>query len=231
MLQSNLSKSSSILTFVMIVSLIVTCFSTSIAKADNEFTCIMWGKAPEADLFFEDGKDFSSLEFVPKRRSEVYKVKGTKTFALYNQEEGEDGKSEWKLVGKTSWPEGAKRMLFIIVKIPDSNGLPLSIMGVNDSEAAFPPGSFQFANFTNTPFKVKFGDISEILKPKDIKLFKVKMRATGGVTSLNIKNKKGATVFGRRMLVQARSRELVFISPSAKGGVQTMIVPQIIQEK
>ncbi|MCP5538168.1 MAG: hypothetical protein H7A51_18290 [Akkermansiaceae bacterium] len=220
-----------------IAVLAFACFSLAAVKAaenDPTFSCVSWGKLPYTDIYFSNGGEMERIEMTPGRRSELYSMQRSETFAVYIKKDKPNGKPGWQLVGKTTFPQNAKRMLFLIAKgAPKGNkkeGLPLSVLGIEDSLDTFPAGTFCFANFTRTVLNVSFGDVSERLSPREIRVFNAKMADKGGLMSLVIRDKKGTPVFARRLFGQPRSRELVFIvSPKkAEGKLKTIIIAEIV---
>jgi len=199
----------------------------------NSFTCVTWDTLDYPEIFYRKGKEFIPLELKKGRRSEQYPLDPKGGFQLYIPKESPDGKSEMELIGQSSYAASTKRTLFLIAKVKPGSELPLAIKGIEDSLATFPPGSFRCANFTREPFLISLGDVSKVLKPKDIEVYKAKMGPKGGLLSLLVKNKQGETIFGRRLFGQPRDRSFVFITPSqtCKSGIKAWILPEIIPVK
>lgn len=204
-------------------------------EKNNVFSCVIWDDLEFKEVYYKKGKEMVLLEFKNGRRSIFYPMDSDGKFELFTKVPAlsNDGEEELKLIGKTTYQPGSKRMLFMIVKGGAKSKLPLAIRGIDDSLETFPTGTFRFANFTNTRMKVSFGNVVKNLRPREIEVYKFIMPKNGGLMSMIVSDNKGKPVFGRRLFGQPRDRSLVLITPSPtlKGQLSIKILSEIVVEK
>ncbi|MEP2775548.1 MAG: hypothetical protein ABJQ29_03745 [Luteolibacter sp.] len=199
----------------------------------SKFSCVSWDNLPFTEILYRNGTETIPLEIGQGRRAQHYPLGSDGSFELYVREQSSEGKEELRLIGKAAFQPGAKQMLFLIGLADPKSKLPLVLIGVDDSLSTFPAGSFRFANFTNQPLKVAFGNVAETLRPAQIEVYKAKMAPDGGLMSLIVMDSKGKPIFARRLFGQPRDRSMVFITPpqTPEGGLSIRILPEIVPEK
>lgn len=194
----------------------------------SSFSCVTWDDMGFENILYRKGKKTMPLELRNGRRSELYPLNSEGTFELYIREATANG--ELKLIGRTTFQPGARRMLFLIAKAGPKSELPLAIRGIDDSLSTFPPGTFRFANFTKQSLKVAFGNVVEDLRPAQIQVYQARMAPNGGLMSLIVMDTTGKPIFARRLFGQPRDRSMVFITPSqtSPGELSIRILPEIV---
>lgn len=202
-------------------------------SAKTEFSCMLWENQPYSEIFYKNGQEYVPLELVSDRRSKIYEIANVEFFELYVYETNPEGEQEVKLVGKSVIPPKADRVLFVLSYRPERAGLPIAVIGMNDSLDVFPAGSFRIVNFTSEELSVSVGEKSEKLEPRKLKVLKPDIPENGGLVSLVVNNQEGRPVFGRRLFGQSRSRQMVFVlvDKDAKRGVRAKLLPDILPEE
>lgn len=191
---------------------------------------MLWEGQPYEKIFYRNGKDMVPLELVSDKRSELYEIGDVEFLELYVTETKPDGSIEMKLVGRGQVPDKAERSLFILRYREKSKGLPILVIGMNDSLDVFPAGSFRIVNFTGQKLSVSIGEESQNIQPRKLVVIKPDIPEKGGLVSLVVSDKDGQPVFGRRLFGQTRSRQMVFVlvDEDAKRGVRAKLLPDII---
>lgn len=185
------------------------------AKASIKFSCAVWEALPMSEIFYRDGQSLQPIQFMPGRRSELYPLKESKVLELYEKTVGADGKTTHKLLGKAPLIAGARQMLFLVDPIPSASGLPLTILGINDTLDIFPPGTFRFFNFCAAELRVKFGGEVNNVPARADSVVKSNVSTKGGFLPFIIEDSNGTIIFQTRLFAQPRGRKMVFISPPA----------------
>lgn len=189
-------------------------------KPGVEFSCLIWEPLSIDEVFYRDGKSYLPLEFSPGNRSQLYPLKDTTSFELYEKATGADGAATYKLVGKAPWIAEVRRMLFLVDPVPNATGLPLRIFSVNDALDVFPPGTFRFLNFSSATLQVKFAGQVNKLPAGEITVVKSNVSEKGGFLPFQIGDSEGKVVFETRLFSQPSGRDMVFIgNPAAHGGL------------
>ena len=198
-------------------------------KPAVEFSCLAWEPLPIPAVLYRDGKERLPLDFETGNRSRLYPLKEGAGLELYAAQVGSAAAAD-QLVGKAPLIPGTRRMLFLIFPARESTGLPLRIVGLDDSLNAFPPGNFRFFNFSATPLHVKFGGQTSSLPAGEIKVVKSGVSSDGGLLPIYILDARGTKVFENRLFAQSDSREMVFIGPpdSAGGAPKVSFVTEVI---
>ena len=187
------------------------------AKPSIKFTCAVWESLPNPEVFYRDGKSYLPLEFYPGMRSKLYPLKESNGLELYEKSVGPDGTIAHKLIGKAPLIAGARQVLFLVDPTPNAAGLPLTILGINDTLDIFPPGTFRFFNFCPAELQVKFGGKVNKLAARDDTVVKSNVSEKGGFLPFIIEDAAGNIIFQTRLFGQPSGREMVFISPPANG--------------
>ncbi|MEP2774489.1 MAG: hypothetical protein ABJQ29_15315 [Luteolibacter sp.] len=202
-------------------------------KLGVTFTCLLLEELPVEQIFYKEGKSYLPLEFKKGKRSEAYSLRSNKVFELYVSEVNEDGDSFFKPVGSSALVAGSRKILFIIAPGNSESGLPLRIIGLDDSLEGFPPGSFRFVNFTDTELLVKVRDKVTRLESGEITVADSESSEDGGLVPVTFGNSKGETLHFTRLYSHSRSREMVFIGKSKdpKRKFQFMFVPQNVPDR
>ena len=182
-----------------------------------QFSCISWSKLPYEKVYYADGKKMLPLQVAVGRRSELQSISNAQSLKLFISNENAEGKMEYKQVAEAALIASSKRMLFIVGKARDEATFPISLYGLDDSLASFPPGSFRFLNFTPLPLEVTFNGKSSRVKPKAVTLIKSRVAKGGGFLPFTVKLLDGRELFETRLYSQQRGREMVLIGPPPKG--------------
>lgn len=199
-----------------------------------EFTCAAWENLPYPELFYRQGSEHLPLVISPGERSKVYPLKGVESLELFTRKDktADAGTSnatlEYELIGTTPLLKGVKRMLFLIEANKDAKGLPLQILGIDDSVETFPAGSFRFINQTPDLLRIEFGGTTCELPPGALKVVLPEIPAAGGFLPAIIKNKDGRNLLENRFFAQHTGRELVIIKPPAEG--RTELVTKFLSD-
>jgi hypothetical protein len=226
---------------VLLAMLSLTTSSTVQAKEKTsdhsdaiEFTCAVWDNLPYPELFYQDGKRHQPLELTAGQRSKVYPLKGVGVLELFirNEKATDTGTSnaspEYERVGIAPLLKGVKRMLFLIEAKKDSNGLPLQLLGMDDSLETFPAGSFRFFNQTPNLLRIDLAGVTHELPHGALKVATPELPEAGGFLPAIIKNEEGRNVLENRFFAQRSGRELVIISPPAEG--RTELIMRFLSE-
>lgn len=201
-------------------------------EAAREFSCMLWENQPYSKLYYKNGQDMEVLELISDRRSKLYEMRNMDTLELYIEEEQPNGPVKMKLVGQATFSPKVDRMLFIIRHMPKRQGLPLAIMGINDSLDVFPAGSFRVVNFTANPMSASMGKESKEIQPRKVRVLQPDLPKDGGLVSFIVSDKDGKPVFGRRVLGQSKSRQMIFIlSDTEAGRVKAKMLPDIVEDE
>ena len=183
-----------------------------------EFTCASWDDLPYPELFYRRGGEHLPLKISAGQRSQAYPLKGAGMLELcIRKGDPSDEPVEYEKVGAAPLPEGVRRMLFLIESKKDANGLPLQLLGMDDSLETFPAGSFRFINRTPDQLRIEFGGTVCQLPPEAIKVVVPETPAADGFLSVVIKDGEGQMILENRFFTQPTARELVVISPPAGG--------------
>lgn len=199
-----------------------------------QFSCAVWEKPPYPELFYHHGGEYLPIEISVGQRSNAYPLKGLEAFELFIRREMAAGAvdsnaaAEYERVGTAPLLPNAKRMLFLIAAKEDSNGLPLRVLGLDDSLEIFPAGSYRFFNQTPDLLRIEFGGATHDLPQGAWKVVTPELPEAGGFLPAIIKNEQGSILLENRFLAQRTGRELVIIGPPAKG--RTEIAIQFLSE-
>lgn len=188
-----------------------------------EFSCVVWENLPCPELYYLHGKQLLPLELSAGQRSKVYPLKGVAALELFIRKERTAGSAksaaapEYERVGMAPLLEGVKRMLFLIEANKDSKGLPLLLLGMDDTLAAFPAGSLRFSNQTPNALRLELAGVTHELPQGALTVVKPDLPEAGGFLPVIIKNKEGRNVLETRFFAQRTGRELILIRPPAEG--------------
>jgi hypothetical protein len=194
-----------------------------------EFTCATWENLPHPEIFYRQGSEYLPLVLSAGERSKVYRLKGAESLELFTRKDktADAGTSkaalEYELVGTTPLLKGVTRMLFLIEVNKETKGLPLQILGIDDSVESFPAGSFRFINQTPDLLRIEFGGTTCELPPGALKVVIPKIPAAGGFLPAIIKNAEGRNLLENRFFAQHTGRELVIVKPPAEGRTELVM--------
>lgn len=198
------------------------------------FTCVSWDKLKISNLFYRSGDTtYIPINIQPMTRPKPSKWNVMRTFELYSMETNQNNEDIYTLVGKSSIPNDTDQVLFFLEEKISKYGLPITILDINDSLSTFPPSSFRFFNFTESPLTVSFdGDIKS-LPPRSNKLFKFKVCGEGAFLPLLVKNDQDKVIYETRVIGQINRRNMVFIrEPQNKNtGYSVKFLTQCIASK
>jgi len=225
--------------FMLTLILTLLPLATSItmqAKGDNsgetgavEFTCAVWEHLPYPELFYRQGSEHLPLVLSEGQRSKVFPLKKAESLELFTRKDkaAAAGTSnvtlEYELIGTAPLLKGVKRMLYLIESKKDAKGLPLQILGIDDSLEKFPAGSFRFINQTQDLLRIEFGGTICELPPGAMELMLPEIPDAGGFLPAIIKNAEGRNLLENRLLAQRLGRELVIIKPPAEGRTELVM--------
>jgi hypothetical protein len=199
-----------------------------------QFSCAVWEKPPYPELFYHHGGEYLPIEISVGQRSKAYPLKGLEAFELFIRREMAAGAvdsnaaAEYERVGTAPLLPNAKRMLFLIAAKEDAKGLPLRVLGLDDSLKIFPAGSYRFLNQTPDLLRIEFGGATHDLPQGAWKVVPPELPEAGGFLPVTIKNEQGNILLENRFLAQRTGRELVIIGPPAEG--RTEIAIQFLSE-
>lgn len=195
----------------------------------GEFSLVAWATLPYEQLYYRNGRTMSELKIKPGRRSKSYPLSGGE-LRIFTMEKNSEGEDKYKLVGRASMLEGAKKVLFVVVANKRASGLPLAMFGINDSLDVFPVGSFRFMNFTSAPMEAHFNGETFRLKPGKTRVVASKKKSGGGLLPFYIRTMDGVMLYETRLLGQPSGREIVFITPPTNdsGRVNVKFLPQSV---
>lgn len=205
--------------FTLILILFVSAASTNAEDAHKKrkaFTCLVWHDLPIKELFYNIKKEYKPLEFRRNKRSKSYPLDNGATFNIYQSVISDTGDQIYQTVGMVDIPSNINRPLFIIEpnKNKASEGLPLNILVVDDSEESFPAGSFKFMNFSNQNLLIKIGKEVLMLPKSEFKAIDSQAPEQGGLIPIKFGNTKGEKLHFTRIYGHKNSREMIFIRQS-----------------
>lgn len=200
------------------------------AKSGREFSLIAWGELPYDSVYYRKGSTMNEMEIKVGRRSEPYSMPSDGKLEMFITEKDAEGKETYKMVGRASIMENAKKMLFVVFPNKKDSDLPISMFGINDSLDVFPAGSFRFMNFTSVPMEGSFNGSVFRLKPWKTTVVKSKKRSGGSFLPFYIRTMKGEMLYETRLLGQPSGREVVFIMPpsNSSGRINIKFLPQTV---
>jgi hypothetical protein len=189
-----------------------------------QFSCAVWEKPPYPELFYHHGGEYLPIEISVGQRSKAYPLNGVEALELFIRKKMPAGAAEpsaaveYERVGKAPLLPDVKRMLFLIEAKKDANGLPLRVLGIDDSLEIFPAGSYRFFNQTPDLLRIKFGGATHDLPQGALKVVTPELPEAGGFLPVIIRDEQGRILLESRFLAQRTGRELVIIGPPAEGG-------------
>jgi hypothetical protein len=201
-----------------------------------QFSCATWDTLPNPELFYHHGGEYLPIELSAGQRSKAYPLKGVVALELFIHKATiaaaaeSNAAGEYERVGTAPLPPDAKRILFLIDAKKDANGLPLRVLGIDDSLEIFPVGSFRFFNQTPDLLRIEFAGATHDLPQGSLKVVTPELPEAGGFLPVVIKNEQGGILLENRFLAQRTVRELVIIGPPAEGrtGIAIQSLSEII---
>ncbi|CAA6679894.1 MULTISPECIES: hypothetical protein [unclassified Lentimonas] len=199
-------------------------------SASVEFSCVIWNKLPYETLYYRQDGEYLPLKLSPNNRSPLYDLSGMEAFELYIPGLDETGQPAYKLVGQSALLPDVRRLLFFIVERPKDSGLPLGLLGIDDSLNTFPPGTTRFVNMSSEPLVVSYGDKNTLIPIRSMKNVKSNAPAKGGFMPFLVTDEQGDRVYETRLMSRPTGRDMVFILPSERRdrSVELKFIPQII---
>lgn len=188
-----------------------------------EFSCATLEDLPYHELYYQHGKQHLPLALAAGQRSKLYHLQGVETLELFVRKEQAAGSGtagaapEYQRVGMAPLLKGVKRLLFLIDATKDATDLPLRLLGMDDTLATFPAGSFRFINRTPNPLRLELAGATHELPQGALKVVTPALPGAGGFLPAIIKSADGQLVLENRFFAQRTGRELVIISPPAAG--------------
>ncbi len=108
------------------------------------------------DLNIANGASLVHMTLLPNGISGFYQYQGTDPLLFFREITGTDGKPAAQIAGSIPLSEFKPRTLLIFFNKPSVPG-QYNVAAVDDSDAAIPPGSYYFMNFSKLPLQVKCG--------------------------------------------------------------------------
>ncbi len=186
-------------------------------KTGPTFTAIALSSLPYEHLYYRNGKEFIEIEWRNGRKTKPYSLSKAKALEVYIDHD--DPEKPYLLVGKASLVPGTKKMLYFFLERgkKKERQLPLSLYGIDDSETAFPDGSFRFINFIRVPLEIEFNNKRFLVKPNKPTVKKLNLSKAGGFTPFVVRDTQGKVLGGTRLFSHATNRKMVLIFPPKKG--------------
>lgn len=198
-------------------------------SAAIQFSCTFWEKPPYPELFYRHGGEYLPVELSVGQRSKAYPLKGVEALELFIRKkmpagaEESNAALEYERVGTAPLLPDVKRMLFLIEAKNDANGLPLRVLGMDDSLQTFPAGSYRFFNQTPDLLRIEFGGATHDLPQGELRIVIPELPEAGGFLPAIIRNEQGNILLENRFLAQRTGRELVIIGPPPEGRTEMAI--------
>jgi hypothetical protein len=201
-----------------------------------QFSCVVWEKLSYPELFYHHGGEYLPIETSAGQRSKAYPLKGVEALELFIRKTTVAGATEssappeYERVGTAPLLPEVKRLLFLIDAKKDANGLPLRVLGIDDSLEIFPAGSYRFFNRTPDLLRIEFGGATHDLPQGASKVVTPELPEAGGFLPVIIRNAPGRILLENRFLAQRTVRELVIIGPPTEGrtGIAIQSLSEII---
>lgn len=201
---------------IFLLTIFIFFSSSPICLSDEQnrsvaFSCARWDNLKTSGLHYRNGNDYLPIAIPFMTRSKMGKLDNMEAFELYTMVENEDNEKIYTLVGKSRIPSDTNQVLFFLEEKISNSNLPISIFGMSDSLASFPPNSFKFFNFTQSPLTVSFANTIKPILPESNKIFKFNVSSEGAFLPFLVKDKKGKTIYETRLVGQPAGRSMVFI--------------------
>ncbi|MEP2776225.1 MAG: hypothetical protein ABJQ29_06955 [Luteolibacter sp.] len=201
---------------LLVITLLLTATSWSQdddQKGGLKFTCYAWDTLPYSEMYYARGNKYLPLEFGMNSRSQIYTLGKGQDFTIFIRSEDPESKEPFTAIGRSAVPKGTKQVLFVVFKRPTKDGLPLSILAIDDDLSEFKPGTFRFMNWTENPVGVTFGRKREIIRPRTHATLASEADANGAFVPFVIHSSNGDRLYETRLIGQTTTRDLVFIMP------------------
>jgi hypothetical protein len=186
-------------------------------KTGASFTAIALSTLPYEHLYYRNGREFIEIEWRNGRKTRPYSLSKAKALEVYIDHN--DPKKPYLLVGQAALVPGTQKMLYFFGERGKQREgqLPLSSYGIDDSESAFPDGSFRFINFIRVPLEIEFTKKRFLVKPGKPTVKKLNLSKAGAFTPFVVSDTEGKVLGGTRLFSHATSRKMVLIFPPKKG--------------
>lgn len=183
--------------------------------ASASFTCVIWESLGLDEIYYLEKEDhYEPLKFRRGTRSALFPLSAQQSLKLYTQREVE-GELVYDLVGEGKLPSGTRQILFLVSKNEKSSGLPLQILGIDDSTNSLPAGSYKIVNFTNTQLELRINETTDRVKPRSMKVVKPEIPQKGGFLPFYLGDRNEGVLYETRLYCQKNGREMVFVFPSS----------------
>ncbi|MEI8039126.1 MAG: hypothetical protein WCJ14_12120 [Verrucomicrobiota bacterium] len=225
-----------LLSAVWLAILPLATSATVLAKGEDSghsqavgFSCAVWENLPFPELFYRHGTEYLPVELTAGQRSKVHPLKGVETLELFiRKAQAADATApsaarNYNRVGMAPMLKGVKRMLFLIEAKQDSTGMPLQLLGMDDTLEAFPAGSFRFLNQTPNPLRILCAGATHELPPGALQVVTPELPKAGGFLPVIIKNEDDRKLLENRFFAQPTGRELIIIRPPAEGRTELVM--------
>ena len=180
-----------------------------------QFSCVIWQPLKFDELFYQDKNQYLPLILKKGTRSQPQKFSSSQPLRIFIRKEV-DGKTVYELVGEGKAPSKSRRLLFLIGENTIPSGLPLQVIGVDDSTESFPPGTYKFMNFTTATLEIEIFGTKERIAPKAISVVKPNIPENGGFLPFYVRSNPKTIIYKTRLLSQRGERKMVFLFPGSK---------------
>jgi hypothetical protein len=128
------------------------------------FRAIAWEDVISDLMYANAGGKIVPIFILPNGRSTFYQYQGDDPLTFFRVKLGSDGKPvlgpdgkpQYEVAGTISTQKFARRTLLMFFRAPNAPG-QYKILAVDDSNAALPPGSCRFLNFSNFSLRISCG--------------------------------------------------------------------------
>ena len=194
-----------------------------------QFSCVALEKLAYPELFYHHHGEYLPIEISVGQRSKAYPLKGDEALEWFIRKKMPAGAAEsnaaveYERIGTAPLLPDVKRILFLLDAKKDVNGLPLRVLGIDDSLEIFPAGCYRFFNQTPDLLRIEFGGATHDLPPGALKVVTPELPEAGGFLPVIIRDEQGRILLENRFLAQRTVRELVIIGPPAEGRTEIAI--------
>lgn len=207
---------------VLCLSVLTMRAQPSGGQREVEFSCISWNGLPSETLYYWDGSAHQPVELKKYKHSPAYKTVGDQ-FYLFVERTNRAGEKVYQRLARAPFAKESSKMLYVIKHRGKGEGLKVQIMGIDDSLAAFPKGSFRFINLMNHKIMLRFDDKRINLASRRSRVVSVNGSVLGGYMPFLVGNKQGEIILETQIFHQPAGRKLVFIGPSDRGRVKPTV--------
>ena len=135
------------------------------------FNCLAWEPVEPGIRYASYDEASEPLRLSSEFRSPEYRYEGPPRLTFFREKTGPEGKRLRVPVASTEIDPDLRRALFLFFPLTTEDGSErYRILTIDDSRAAFPPGSYRVFNLTDHPIAGMFGEARLRLEPRDNQL-------------------------------------------------------------